>query len=166
MKILNLPNINDSALDNNYCAIHELFPDVEIISQPYDCNVLSPSDLLLSYFAEEDIDLIVGNGFGAFLGYIIGAELNVKTLLTNPYIPATDFTIIELYPYRQELERLWEKYQNKNRNCHILLSVFDTTINTNKLFDMLKDTADIRLLCTPTSTFNSSEYKKWIHSYL
>ena len=166
MKILNLSNINDSAVDQNYRTIFKLSPETTIMSSPHDYNIVSPTDVFLSYCYEEDLDLIVGNGFGAFLGYILGAELGVKTLLTNPYIPAHIFTIPELYQYEQELKDLWEKYQNKNMDCHILLSIAEHTPNANQILDLLKETTDIKLLCDKTSMFNHPEYEKWLHSYL
>ena len=166
MKILNIPNINDSAMDNNYCVMQKLSPNAEIISQPQNFAYNNPVDIFLSYCAEEDIDLIVGNGFGAFLGYILGAELKVKTVLTNPHIPAHEYTMIELFPYEEELKNLWDKYQNKNTDCHILVSVFDTAVDAGKLFELLRNSADIKLLCNTTSVFNSYEYEKWLYSYL
>lgn len=166
MKILNLPNINDSAMDNNCCTIHKLSPNSEIISEVQDYNIISPIDVFLRYCYEDNLDLIIGNGFGAFLGYILGAELKVKTLLTNPYIPAHDFRIAELYRYEQELKELWEKYQGKNADCHILLSIAEHTPDANKVMTLLKDTADIKLVCTNTSVFNTSSYESWLKSYL
>jgi hypothetical protein len=153
-------------MDNNYCVMQKLSPDAEIISVRLNFNLDSPTDIFLSYCAEDDFDLIVGNGFGAFLGYILGAELNVKTVLTNPLIPAHDRTIIELIPYEEELKGFWEKYQNKNTDCHILLSVLDSTIDSDKLFNLLRDTADIKLLCNTPSIFNSSTYEEWLNTYL
>lgn len=166
MKILNLSNINDSAIDQNYRTIFKLSPETTIMSSPHDYNIVSPTDVFLSYCYEEDLDLIVGNGFGAFLGYTLGAELGVRTLLTNPYIPAHTFIIPELHQYEQELKELWEKYQGKNVDCHILLSIAEHTPDANKVMTLLKDTADIKLVCTNTSVFNTSSYESWLKSYL
>ena len=164
MKILNIPNINDPAMDSNYTIIQKLSPNAEIISNAQTYEFMSPVDIFLSYCAEDDLDLIVGNGFGAFLGYILGAELKVRTLLTNPYIPAHAFDIAGLLPYAQELEDLWDKYKGKNTDCHILLSVTDSPPDSNKIMELFKDTADIKLLCT--QVFNTDEHSKWINSYL
>lgn len=95
--ILNLHGLYGTAENTNYGILAELYPVTEIYSPQIDFEKRSPYDIIDRLYAIKDIDIIVGNSFGGFYAYAMGAEWNIPCLLTNPCIPPAKY-IRELVP--------------------------------------------------------------------
>ena len=95
--VLNLHGLYGTAENTNYRILTELYPVPEIYSPQIAFEKRSPYNIIDGLYAVKDIDFIVGNSFGGFYAYAMGAELNIPCLLTNPCIPPAKY-IRELVP--------------------------------------------------------------------
>lgn len=168
MRILNLHGLGGSGINNNFRTVGRIFLDAEITSDNNDYLKSDPEDLIYKYCCEEPYDFVIGNSFGGFLAYIIGAELGSKTLLTNPCIPPADYAsgFPESYKFNETLEKLWKDYQGKNTNCHILLGMKDVVIDPYKTIRLLGDSAEITQVEDCGHHLTGPAYEDWMHRQL
>lgn len=139
MRILNLHGFSGSSENTNYRMIRQASPGSEIVSETIDYENTSPKAIIKKYCNDGAFDIVVGNSFGGFLAYVIGAKLDVKTVLTNPCVPPADYItkLLESYRYTDELEELWNRYHGKNYNCHVLLGRDDEVIDPHNTYRLL-----------------------------
>ena len=139
MRILNLHGLGGSSENTNFRMIRQASPSSEIVSETIDYVNTSPRAIVEKYCNDGGFDIVVGNSFGGFFAYIIGTRLKIKTILTNPCVPPADYIpqLVEDYKYTDELVELWNKYQDKNDNCHIMLGTHDEVLDSNKTYWLL-----------------------------
>ena len=168
MKILIINGLNLSATELIHSRVASLVPEANIVTCIPDYSDCSPMDVVNQYKAEDDWDVIMGNDFGGFLAYVIGAKLGIKTLLTDPYIPTSDYIVelIGLHRYTDDLNELWDTYQLQNNDCSILLDAKLDIPDTQKIFERLGETAHISICCTQNTMLYSEEYMKWLQSVM
>lgn len=169
MRILNLHGLGSSGIsNNNFHMIRNLFPDAEITSDNQDYLKTDPEDLIYKYCCEEPYDFVIGNSFGGFFAYIIGADLGSKTLLTNPCIPAFEYIsgLPDNYEFKDTLETLWKRYKDKNTDCHILIGMKDVVVDPYKTIRELSDSADIVRADDCGHCLNGPVYEDWMHRQL
>jgi len=164
MKILYLRNVEDSYQDDYLDALYALFPNAEVLVKVPEFNATPFFEVLYNLSVEDDIDYVVGSKFCGFIAYIVGIGQEVKTLLINPYIPATDYLtqIINGDQLAEPIKEYWERYNGKNENCHILL---DTTTNLpefTKVFETVKEIANVCTYCSQTPLVKSEFYSNWL----
>ena len=165
MRILNIHGFMGSVENTNYKMLRDMYPDAVIVDDYHDYMKDSPEDIICTYCAYEDFDLVIGNSFGGFIAYIIGAISEWKTLLTNPCIPASDYIkdVINDYPFIEELERLWDVYKGDNHNCCIMLGLKDEAISPQKTIDALKGSgANISLSPDSGHLIQGDTLKNWL----
>lgn len=115
--ILNLHGLYGTAENTNYRILTELYSVSDICSPQIAYEKRSPYNVIDELYTIKNINFIVGNSFGGFFAYIMGAELNISCLLTNPCIPPTKYIreLIPGYPegFLQQLNELTEFAYNK-----------------------------------------------------
>ena len=164
MRILNLHGLGGSGGNTNYRTIREAFPKMDIVSETNDFVNTNPKTIIEKYCGYGDFDIVVGNSFGGFFAYIIGAKLKIKTVLTNPAIPAGEYIpkLVEGYKYASELDELWEKYQGRNENCHVLLGINDEVLDPNRTNQLLDKTTKDILFIPGEHKLKSDLYENWL----
>ena len=164
MRILNLHGFGGDGNNTNYMALRKLFPEAEIVSRTYDYMHTYCEDIIDDCCFEGGFDLVVGNSFGGFLAYIIGAELGIKTILTNPCIPAYEYIprIIKGYGNGAELKELWANYAGKNHNCYVLLGTDDKVLDYTRTVAVLGATANIEYEEGAGHSISGEHYEVWL----
>ena len=168
MRILYLHNFGEPEWDSHCVVLHRLFPDVEIITTPNTYTEKPILDMIFDYECFQDIDYIVGDGFGGFLAYIAGIANDTKTILINPYIPMADY--LAGVPYIEEnrdtFNSLWENNKGQNKYCSVILDAKTQVPDLKKTFDTLKDIADTYIYCTKDTLVYSKEYETWMVAHI
>ena len=168
MKILYLHNFGDAEQDRHYALLHRLFPDAEIVTTSANYTECPILDTIFNYECIEDIDCIVGNGFGGFLAYIAGIANDTKTILINPYIPMAEYLagILFIEENRDMFNSLWENNKGQNKHCSVILDAKTQVPDLDKTFDALKDIADIYIHCAQEDLTDSAEYATWLTAHI
>ena len=163
MNILNLHGFGGSGNNNNFRTIEKLFPLANIVSETIDYTAVDPKDIITTY-CESAFYAVAGNSFGGFFAYVIGAELGIKTILTNPCIPPADYIpkIAENYKYEKELRELWNLYEGRNKNCYVLLGLKDDVLDPQKTIRLLNGTADISFTPDCGHSLSGKDYDDWM----
>ena len=163
MRILNFHGLGGSAENTNFRTIKKAFQDAKIVSETIDYVNTNPKAIIEKYCNYGEFDVVTGNSFGGYFAYIIGTELKIKTVLTNPAIPAGEYIpkLVEGYKYAAELDELWEKYQGKNENCLVLLGMNDEVLDPDRTNKLLEDSAKDILFIPGGHSIKSEAYELW-----
>lgn len=165
--ILNLHGLYGTAKNTNYRILTELYPVSEIYSPQIDFEKHSPYNIIDRLYVTEDIDFIVGNSFGGFYAYVMGAELNIPCLLTNPCIPPVKYIrkLVPEYPeeFLYQLSELTEpdytkRIHEQTCNTFVILGKYDDILEPEFTKKYLKN-AEIHEI-DGGHKFSGSAYKK------
>lgn len=146
--ILNLHGLYGTAENTNYRILTELYPVTEICSPQIAYEKRSPYNVIDELYTITNADFIVGNSFGGFLAYVMGAKLNISCLLTNPCIPPIKYIreLIPGYPeeFLRELKDLTELAYHKRLHeiscsTFVILGKDDDVLDSNFTKNYLKN---------------------------
>lgn len=174
MKILNLHGLNGSAHNTNYEFLMKHFytEDVQIISPQIDYASDSPYRILLELIRIcRNPHIIVGNSFGGFFAYVMGATLptvDLKTILVNPCIPAHKYIgkLVPEYKYADDLEELWNTVKGMNNNYKMLLGDSDEVLDINTTLNILKPSCNDYKIISGGHSLRGEEYESWFKEQL
>lgn len=172
MRILNLHGLNGSSNNTNYKFLSEYYKDrddVEIISPQLDYANISPSTLLVDILTEcPDPDIIVGNSFGGFFAYLIGAMTGVKTYLINPCIPPHKYikNLVPDYLYSDLLEHLWNKFSIIHIDYEMLLGDNDNILDIQTTLNTLYAASSKSKIIAGGHSLSGKEYENWFKEKL
>lgn len=174
MKILNLHGLNGSCHNTNYEFLSEYYKDtdIQIISPQIDYISDSPYHILLEVLKIcRNPSIIVGNSFGGFFAYVIGATLpivDLKTILINPCIPPHQYigNLVSDYKYLSDLEEMWNTIKGMNRNYKMLLGDSDKVLDINTTLNILNPSNENYSIISGGHSLKGEEYESWFKEQL
>lgn len=116
----------------------------------------------------DNYDIVVGNSFGGFFAYILGFQLDIKTILTNPCIPPANYIpkLVDNYKYENELVELWSRYNKTNIHCSVLLGRSDEVLDTSVTLNNLNIFHTKVETISGGHSLKGDEYQKWFEGEL
>ena len=172
MKILNLHGLNGSNTNTNFKLLNSIYAsdsNVVIESPQIDYVNISPKKII-SDIQQRNItfDIVVGNSFGGFFAYIIGARCGAKTILTNPCIPPHVYipNLVQDYKYTAELKYLWDRYENTNFNYSMILGDSDEVINIQTTLNVLNPANNRYSIINGGHSLSGEEYEYYFKEML
>lgn len=171
MKILNLHGLNGSSENTNYRFLSEYFKgrdDVEIISPQLDYANCDPYWVYGHLLGNHNVDIIVGNSFGGFFAYCLGAFWKKRTILVNPCIPPENYipTLVPDYKYTKSLEEMWNACKDVNKNYTMLLGDSDTVLDISITLDSLNPKPEQFSIISGGHSLSGQEYENWFKEQL
>lgn len=172
MRILNLHGLNGSSKNTNYRFLAEYYKgrdDVEIISPQLDYSNISPSTILVDILTVcPDPTIIVGNSFGGFFAYLVGAMTGVKTFLINPCIPPHKYikNLVPDYQYSDILEYIWNRFSIVNIDYEMLLGDNDNVLDIQTTLNTLYAANSKSKIIAGGHSLSGEEYEKWFKEKL
>ena len=172
MLILNLHGLNGSCHNTNFKTISKIYEgdsDVVIVSPQIDYTSDSPYEIIGHILSNIDKpDIIIGNSFGGFFAYVLGAITNAKTLLVNPCIPPHEYLgkLVIGYPYLDELKEIWNKCSGLNHDYHVLVGDSDDVLNTHSTLNVLKPQPERITIIAGGHSLSGEDYEIWLKENL
>ena len=115
-RVLNLHGLYGNADNAAYRELLKILPAECVEAPQIAYETTEPYEIFRTYL-DKEYDLIVGTSFGGFYALVLGALLNVPTVVMNPCVPPEKYIpgLVPGYEYTEQLQEAWDCFKDRTK---------------------------------------------------